>query len=220
MHEFRGLTLFALGRYREAAAAVHAVLAVGPGMNWTTMSSFYTSQSEYTKQLRALENHITENRNEADARFLVAYHYITLGHNDAAKKQLQAVLTLQPKDVVAAELLTMLGGEVPKSAATAPIAPLPSKGTEAELIGSWKAARSDGSQFALTLAKDGQFTWAYAKGKDKQTIKGVFIVDDGVLAMEPDSGGVMLADVSKPSGGKFTFRQNGTAGEPLQFEKQ
>ena len=36
--------------------------------------------------------------------------------------------------------------------------------------------------------------------------------------MEPDSGGVMLADVSKPSGGKFTFRQNGTAGEPLQFQ--
>jgi hypothetical protein len=38
--------------------------------------------------------------------------------------------------------------------------------------------------------------------------------------METDSGGVMLADVSKPSGGKFTFRQNLTAGEPLEFQKQ
>ena len=90
--------------------------------------------------------------------------------------------------------------------------------TEAELIGSWKANRGD-AQFGLTLGKDGQFTWDYASGKDKQAIKGVFIVDDGVLAMEPDSGGVMLADVSKPAGGKFTFRQNGTAGEPLEFQK-
>ena len=129
------------------------------------------------------------------------------------------MLNLQPKDTVAAELLSMLGGEVPKSAAPEPIAPLPSKGTEAELIGSWKATRGD-AKFDLTLAKDGEFTWTYDSGKDKQTIKGVFIVDDGVLAMEPDSGGVMLADVSKPSGGKFTFRQNGTAAEPLQFAKQ
>ena len=219
LHEVRGLTLFALARYREAAAAVHAVLAVGPGMNWTTMSDFYADQTEYIKQLRALENHVRQNPNEADARFLFAYHCITLGHNDAAKEQLQAVLTLQPKDTVAADLLTMLGGEVPESAATPPITPLPSKGTEADLIGSWKATRG-AEQFELTLEKDGQFKWTYSAGSNKQAINGVFIVEDGVLAMEPDSGGVMLADVSKPTDGKFTFRQNGTADEPLEFQMQ
>jgi hypothetical protein len=31
LHEFRSLALFALQRYSESAAAIHAVLAVGPG---------------------------------------------------------------------------------------------------------------------------------------------------------------------------------------------
>ena len=38
LHEFRGLTLFALGRYKEAAAADYAVLSAGPGWDWTTLS--------------------------------------------------------------------------------------------------------------------------------------------------------------------------------------
>ena len=37
LHEFRGLCLFALGRYDEAAATVYAVLSVGPGWDWTTL---------------------------------------------------------------------------------------------------------------------------------------------------------------------------------------
>ena len=38
LHEFRGLTLFALGRYKEAAAADYAVLSAGPGWDWTTLA--------------------------------------------------------------------------------------------------------------------------------------------------------------------------------------
>ena len=91
LHEFRSLTLFALGRYRESAAAIHAVLAVGPGWNWTTMSGLYSSTSEYTKHLRALEAiSAATNRDATDARFLLSYHYITMGHNDAAIKHVDA----------------------------------------------------------------------------------------------------------------------------------
>ena len=39
LHEFRGLVLFALGRYKEAAAADYAVLSAGPGWDWTTLSA-------------------------------------------------------------------------------------------------------------------------------------------------------------------------------------
>ena len=37
LHEFRGLALFALRRYDEAAGAVYAVLSAGPGWDWTTL---------------------------------------------------------------------------------------------------------------------------------------------------------------------------------------
>lgn len=220
LHEFRSLVLFALGRYREATAAIHAVLAVGPGWNWTTMSGLYESNDVYEKQLRKLEDHIRKQPRTADARFLLAYHYMTLGHIESAKKQLQAVLILEPKDSVAADLMRMIGGEVP-AAAEAPSAPaLVGPGaTEAELLGRWTAQAKDGSEFGLSLEKSGEFNWVYRKGDKKQEIHGVFVVDDGVLAMEPDSGGVMVAEVSQPKNGGFTLRQPDDASNDLVFQK-
>src|SRR5262249_32829469 len=41
LHEFRSLVLFAMKRYTEAAAAIHAVLAVGPGWDAKTLTSLY-----------------------------------------------------------------------------------------------------------------------------------------------------------------------------------
>ena len=55
LHEFRSLVLFALQRYGESAAAIHAVLDVGPGWDWKTLSGLYPNNDVYTKQLRALE---------------------------------------------------------------------------------------------------------------------------------------------------------------------
>ena len=40
-HEFRGVTLFALGRYDDAAGTLYGVLSVGPGWDWTTLISLY-----------------------------------------------------------------------------------------------------------------------------------------------------------------------------------
>ena len=37
LHEFRGVTLFALHRYTDAAVPLYAVLAVGPGWDWKTL---------------------------------------------------------------------------------------------------------------------------------------------------------------------------------------
>jgi hypothetical protein len=48
----------------------------------------------------------------------------------------------------------------------------------------------------MTLRKDGTFSWAFQKGARKQEAKGVYTVEGNVLAMEPDTGGVMLAEVS------------------------
>ena len=105
LNEFRGLALFALHRYKEAAGTIYAVLSVGPGWDWTTLSGFYPDDDVYTEQLRALEQYVNANRNLADARFLLAYQYLICGHTDAAAAQLKAAVELNPKDQLSAQLL-------------------------------------------------------------------------------------------------------------------
>ena len=108
LHEFRGLALFALGRYKEAAAADYAVLSAGPGWDWTTLSSLYPNVDVYTEQLRALEQYAKAYPAASEARFLLAYHYLTCGYTDAAAAQLKEVVRLNPKDQLSAQLLASI----------------------------------------------------------------------------------------------------------------
>jgi len=220
LHEFRGLVLFALGRFEDAAIPVYAVLAVGPGWDWATMSSLYSNVDVYASQLKALEDFHRANQDNAAASFLLAYHYLTCGHNEAAAAQLDNVLRLNPHDIVATRLLQAIGDgtqqsgdEVPMAEADTATAPLavpeipdlpPAEVVNAEdLYGTWTAQNSKGKTFTLTLTKDGTFDW---QAKDEQkTIdqKGVFGVEGETLAMEPDGGGVLVGKVSKPENGTF-----------------
>ncbi|MGD0383993.1 MAG: tetratricopeptide repeat protein, partial [Thermoguttaceae bacterium] len=143
LHEFRGLVLFSLKRYQEAAATVYAVLSVGPGWDWTTLSSLYPDVDVYTGQLRALEDYRRKNPKSAEAHFLLAYHYLTCGHTDAAAKEFNEVVSLNPKDQLSAQLLASLstpaGAEEPKPGE--PAAP-PKPVDAAGLVGNWKATRT------------------------------------------------------------------------------
>ena len=42
-------------------------------------------------------------------------------------------------------------------------------------------------------------------------VKGAYALDGNVLALEPDAGGIMLAEITEPKGGSFVFR---TVGAP------
>jgi tetratricopeptide (TPR) repeat protein len=207
IHEFRALILFAQGKYREAAAALHPVLAVGPGWDWTTMAGLYPSVDVYTKQLRKLEDYVRAHPDAADARFLLAYHYLTGNHKDAAIGQLKTVIKLQPEDTVSAQLLATFGADVPDQE---PAQKNPAPGIEeSKLYGTWKATREGGSEFQLTLTKDHAFTWVYTKGKTRQEMKGVYAFQGDELALEPDAGGLMGADISNVEASGFNFRMVG-----------
>jgi tetratricopeptide (TPR) repeat protein len=224
IHEFRALVMFAQGKYREAAAGLHSVLAVGPGWDWTTLSSLYPNVDVYTKQLRALEAAVKANPQANDARFVLAYHYLTTGAKDAAAEQLKVVNAATPQDNVIKELLLMtagpeaLGAAAVQSESATPAGPAVAA---ADLVGTWAAAGQGGTKFELELGTDGNFAWTYAQGGKSQTVKGVFAIDGNVLAMEPESGGVMLAEVSPPQAGRFQFALLGAPpGDPgLQFSK-
>ncbi len=108
LHEFRALCLFALQRYKEAAAVIYAVLSAGPGWNWDTMSALYADTEIYTAQLRALEAYKKANPNAPEASFLLAYHYLVLGFPDQSARELQQVVALQPNNQLAAAILDAL----------------------------------------------------------------------------------------------------------------
>ena len=175
-HELRALVLFAMGEYRAAAAAVHSLLAVGPGWDWTTMIGLYANEDIYTKQLRALEVFRRDHPNDAAARFLLAYHYLTMGHTPAAATELKAVVQLQPQDRVAAQLLQMITSapnqEGQAGPPTAPDESTPpaevNNGPPIDaqsLYGTWTARREDGSTIQLNLTPDARFTWRFSQGE-------------------------------------------------------
>jgi cytochrome c-type biogenesis protein CcmH/NrfG len=118
LHEFLALDLFAQGKYEQAAAPLYAVLSVGPGWNWTTLSGNYSDISVYSQQLRGLEAFVRANPKSAKAQFVLAYQYISQGQGEAAIRPLQNVVALQPNDKLSAQLIEML--QPPKTAAAAP----------------------------------------------------------------------------------------------------
>jgi tetratricopeptide (TPR) repeat protein len=224
IHEFRALVLFALGKYEDAAAGLHSVLAVGPGWDWTTLSSLYPSVDAYTKQLRALESAVKERPERKDTRFVLAYHYLTMGSKDAAAAQYKELHKQLPGDTVIKELLLLTGGPDALGTPAASPAETPTETpavAAAELVGQWTAAGQDGAKFQLGLSGEGGFTWSYSQNGKAETVKGVFALDGDVLALEPASGGVMLAQVTQPQGGSFQFQLLGAPpGDPgLRFAK-
>jgi tetratricopeptide (TPR) repeat protein len=175
LHEFRALVLFATGNYQPAAAAIHSLLAIGPGWDWTTLSSMYPDVSIYTEQLRKLESFVKQHPKDGAARFLVAYQYLSTGNVEAAERQLAQVVKLVPNDRVAVDLLKMAsasqdGHPAETVVAAKPVSQLPGepKSTAmpidpASLVGTWKATRDDGSMFELTLGQNSRFDWKFTQ---------------------------------------------------------
>jgi tetratricopeptide (TPR) repeat protein len=222
MHEFRSLVLFALNRYAEAAATIHPVLDVGPGWDWKTLSSLYASVDTYTRQLRALEDAAKKDPKAADLRFLLGYHYLTCGHPDQALSRFHQALELQPNDSVAAALVANL---TPRDARPAPAAP-PEQAPKAvpaeSIIGSWKATGKGKANYSMSLTKEGTFTWGFSRGGHKQEVKGVHAMEGNVLAMEPDTGGVMLAELQPKGPDTLHFKMiGGASNDPgLEFRRE
>lgn len=219
MHEFRALDLFALGEYPSAAATIHSVLAVGPGWDWSTMSDLYSNVDVYTGQLRALEQHVKQNPNAADARFLLAYHYITTGNTEAASQQLAEVVRLAPDDKLAADLMQMNRSNAAAQNATPPASNQTASQPNAErpaaeaapidaeaLVGTWRAERPDGTKFELQLKPDKTFDWKVNQDGREQELSGSFGVEKDLLALESPQAGGMVAHVAQTGDDRFTFR--------------
>lgn len=224
LHEFRALVLFAQQDYQQSAATIHSVLAVGPGWDWTTLSSMYSSVPVYTEQLRTLESFTKANPQDAASHFLLAYHYMSCGYPESAAVHLRQVVRLIPNDRVAADLLKMIlppepGETLPTNAAQQTTRELPPGVVHVapeSLVGVWKATRADGSIFDLVLTNDAGFTWKFApKDQASQEFGGTYSVEveENLLVLERREGGSLIAEITPMEEGKFNFRVLGAGDE-------
>jgi tetratricopeptide (TPR) repeat protein len=212
LHEFLALVLFAQGKYEQAAAPLYAVLSVGPGWDWTTLSGMYPDVETYTRQLRNLEAYLKTNPKSAQARFVLAYQYLCEGHVEDAVAQLKQVVELQPGDTLSAQLVAHFqppGGTQPAPAeATTAAAPA----VEGKLVGSWAAAPAKGAKIALAIRDDGRFTWAATNpGKPPMAIAGKSSFADGNLTLTDQDGrnGALVGQVAWQDDNHFSFRVQG-----------
>jgi tetratricopeptide (TPR) repeat protein len=219
LHEFRSLVLFALHRYPESAAAIHPVLDVGPGWDWKTLVSLYPNVDAYTFQLRALETARDKDPKAAGLHFLLGYHYLTSGYSEEAVGEFRKTLELQPRDPVSTALVATLSPrDVPPAQ---PAAETPKAVASDSLVASWTAPGKGTAKYSMNLRKDGSFTWAFNRGARKQEVKGVYTVEGNVMAMEPDTGGVLLAELTVKEPDTLHFKMIGaTSDDPgLEFRR-
>ena len=214
-HEFRGLALFALHRYKEAAAPVYSVLSIGPGWDWATLSSFYPRPEVYSEQLRALEQYMAANPNVAEARFLLGYHYMTGGHNDAAAEQFKAAAQLNPQDHLSTQLMkapapAVVPAPPAPGAATAPASAAPTKPIDASMLtGVWTTTRADGTTITLSLTPDAKYTWKLAQKGKPQEFSGGYAVADNLLILREGNSPAMVGQVTLLSDNRFNFKLAG-----------
>jgi tetratricopeptide (TPR) repeat protein len=227
LHEFRALVLFAQKEYKQSAATIYAVLAVGPGWDWTTLVRLYPHVDVYTAHLRALEAYCSANPDSADAGFLLAYHYLTAGHNDAARTELEAMLKLVPGDTVATGLLQTLAPAAPDAEGTAaPADPRASqtpaaKGELPELNGVWQAERPDGAEFTLTFDGGKNFVWKYAHKDRGNEVDGTYTLGANTLLLEAADGNTLVGRIVPEARGFRLTLMGGPSGDPgLYFKKR
>ncbi len=236
IHEFRGLCLFAQGKYDDAASVLYAVLSAGPGWNWETLVGLYPDVGTYTNQVRALEVVVKGKPDDAAPYFLLAYHYMVQGHKSAAAAQFEEVLKHAPTDTLSASFVKALkkADELAQAAPAATEEPTPPQAAEAQpdaevdhpppppanLLGKWTAKPEADLTITLTLEDDGVFRWEVdAKGR-KQTLTGMAGYKDDVLGLFQEQGPPLSGKVSAIGPNSFTFSSTeGGKGPSLTFTR-
>jgi tetratricopeptide (TPR) repeat protein len=209
MHEFLALAYFAQGNYQQAAAPLYAVLSVRPGWDWTTLSGMYPDVETYTGQLRALEAYVRANPDSAQGRFVLAYQYLTQGHDPNAIAQLKEVVRLQPGDKLSESIIAAFQPAGGNSSPPAEAAPAAAQAAQGKLAGSWMATPVKDAKITLAIQDDGTFNWnATGPGKPPMNIAGKSTFTDGVLTLAAQEGktGALVGQVAWKDADNFTFR--------------
>ena len=209
VHEVRALTLFALGEYQPAAAALNSFLSSAPGMDWTTMSGLYGNDDDYQTQLRKLEQYCRTHPSDAPSHFVLAYQYLVIDAKDAAVNALRVVVKNQPKDSTAKRMLDALSPAAQPAASATAATPTDGAAPETDLVGNWRAKAGD-TTIDLAITEDSQFTWKAAQpGKPAIELNGQLESTSDDLVLESKDKGQMAGAVKSLGPDKWHFALSG-----------
>ncbi|MEM8668942.1 MAG: hypothetical protein AAGG48_15585 [Planctomycetota bacterium] len=109
-YQFRSLAFFAQQDFEKAAADAYDSFRFGNAWTWDTVLTIYPEKqsARYTTQLRGLEKINKSESQSMSTHFLLAYHYIVLGHLPQAERELTTVLTLNPEEKLSQQLLAVV----------------------------------------------------------------------------------------------------------------
>ena len=151
------------------------------------MAGLYPNIDVYTGQLRKLEAFVTANPTSTAGRFVLAYHYLTQGHTDAAVAQLKEVVALAPQDTLSAQLVKQFSparhGARHAGGIDRPATGDGDPAKQGNLAGNWTAHPAGDTTIDLHIGDDGTFTWTVtAKGKPRQ-LAGKWSLADDLLTL-------------------------------------
>ncbi len=111
-------------------------------------------------------------------------------------------------------MLNGINGQSSSQLATPLPEPVEAKGTNApmDVIGTWESTRND-TPIRVAFQDDGKFVWTAGAGKDLRSISGKYSMNDGILVMEDEQGGTMVARVTAAAPGTFQFEMVGAPAE-------
>ena len=156
-------------------------------------------------------------RSSTAGRFVLAYHYLTQGHVDAAVAQLKQVVALAPEDKLSAQLVrqfTKPATEPDTPQATPAPTPAAAAAKPGKLPGNWTARPTNDTTIRLNLADDGAFTWTVdSKGKT-QELKGKWSLADDLLTLaQSGQGAALVGRVTWQADARWNFRVIGAGPE-------
>ncbi|RPI85951.1 MAG: hypothetical protein EHM42_06365 [Planctomycetaceae bacterium] len=223
LQELRALALFGLGRYDEAAETLYSGLSVAPGCDWTTLIFCFGKLDDYNQSMAALREFVKSNPSSAAGQFLLGYHFMTQGHEDAARVRFQRAFEREPRDQVSRMMLELLPD--PKSPATAappapvlpplagapPVADQHADESEAETeeefaertareaapyLGVWNATGADGAPVSLELQSNGAFRWQHSAPNRAFVSDGRFEINGDLMALQFATGALLITRLS------------------------
>ncbi len=113
---FTAQTLFAVGDYRSAAAAIHQATSQLGSEQWgyvvENARQYYRGHA-FVDQMDRLNEYIKKNPNAGYAYFLRGYQHGFLGHHQTAVRDLNKAVELESRDKLASRLIEHFGGTPP-----------------------------------------------------------------------------------------------------------
>lgn len=113
---FASQTKFAVGNYPAALSLIERATTLLPESEWNYVVKNFRkiyNNADYVTQMDALTQHMKDQPNDFVAKILRGYHYYGLGHPDAAARDFNAALKIQPDDALAKKLLAVVSEAIP-----------------------------------------------------------------------------------------------------------